>query len=535
MATPSLAFLLRHELRIWSRRLIEMRGRGRLYGALFIVAGTLLHLLALGIVTVVGRLPADLSPALVLPLLSMTVFMLLTLIVAQALSGATRTFFDVGAGDFVLTAPVPPQRLFAIRALALAIMTTAPFAVFVLPIANVGALVDGPRWLTLYPMLVSMGLLGAAVGMALAMLLVRTIGPRFSRSAGQIGAVLIGTGLGFGVQWFNHLGVSEKLSLVEGVMRSSLSPGGGWSALLWIPGRALAGEARPLLAVSLLSLGAFAGIVTLMAGRYLRSRQDAAGMAEQPRRSRLPGTKLRFGSSPLVALRRKEWRLLTRDPWILMPVLQRAIALVPVSLALSGLGSRGDVAASVAAPMLVVFAGKLASGIAWLTLSAEEAPELIGTAPVSARTVERAKLEAALSAAAALFVLPIALLAWRSPAAAGFALLGCTAATLGATMLALAEPAARRRRSLNERFHMSVPFVLAELLVTLCLSGAVWLAVEGRLTMGGIAAAVAGAVLALFLNLMKAGPGAAKTIGAPTGEGSPLPVRSPQALSRKPS
>ena len=48
----------------------------------------------------------------------LAVLMMLTLILAQALSGATRTFFDVGPGDFVLTAPVPPQRLFAIRALA---------------------------------------------------------------------------------------------------------------------------------------------------------------------------------------------------------------------------------------------------------------------------------------------------------------------------------------------------------------------------------------------------------------------------------
>ena len=72
---------------------------------------------------------------------------------------------------------------------------------------------------------------------------------------------------------------------------------------------------------------------------------------------------------------------------------------------------------------------------------------------------------------------------------------------------------------------MSVPFVLAELMVTLCLSGAVWFAVEERFVPAGIASACAVAILALFLNLMRSGQGQA----------GPLPVAAPQVLSRRPS
>ncbi|MFO1151427.1 MAG: hypothetical protein U1E62_23885 [Alsobacter sp.] len=521
---PSLWFLLRHELRLWFRRTFESRSRRGLYVGLFIIAFVVLHGLAFTIVRALSYLPADLSPALMLPLLSIVALMMFTLVTAQALSGATRAFFERGS-DLLMAAPVSPERLFAIRSVALVITTTAPFAVFVLPVAHMGVFVGGWAWLALYPVLFAMGVAGTAMGLILALRLVGLLGPRLSRSAGQIVAVLIGTSLGFAIQYFNRLPMEAKLSLVDDVMRSSSGQLDGWAMLSWTPGLAMSGDPLAILTLVAASLALFGMSIAFAGQRYLRIRQDAMGLAERP----LARNRRRWSltPSPAAALRRKELRLLTRDPWILMPVLQRGIALVPVCLTLTGFQSRVDLAMSVAGPMLVIFAGKLSGGISWLTLAAEEAPELVNTAPVPAAAVRRAKLEAALIAAAALFVVPLLVVAWRSLEAAAWTTAGCIAATLAATILALSEPTAGQRRTLNERFRNSVPFVVAELLVTTTLAVTTWLAVEHRFQGAVFTGLCSVTVLFAFVILMKPPKSGVRAAARP-----PRPA---QTLTRNPS
>ena len=47
-------------------------------------------------------------------------------------------------------------------------------------------------------------------------------------------------------------------------------------------------------------------------------------------------------------------------------------------------------------PVLIVAAGQLGGGLAWLAVSGEDAPDLIASAPVPASRVLRAKTEAVL-------------------------------------------------------------------------------------------------------------------------------------------
>ena len=60
-------------------------------------------------------------------------------------------------------------------------------------------------------------------------------------------------------------------------------------------------------------------------------------------------------------------------------------------------------------------AGQLAGGLAWLTISGEDAPDLVATAPVDPRFVLRAKIEAVLGAIAVVFTPLVAVLAFASP------------------------------------------------------------------------------------------------------------------------
>jgi hypothetical protein len=85
-----------------------------------------------------------------------------------------------------------------------------------------------------------------------------------------------------------------------------------------------------------------------------------------------------------------------RDPLLLMQLLQQSIYLVPLCLLLW----RQTVGRSGGAPwfwlVLIFMCGTLATALAWITVAAEDAPELLTAAPLARALVVRAKIEAAL-------------------------------------------------------------------------------------------------------------------------------------------
>ena len=512
----SFRLLLGHELRLWRRRVSDARQRwGRVLPLLLLVVALVLHGLAFGAVRMLNRVPERIDDALVMPLLGGAVVMLWSLLLAQGLTAATRAFFEAGAIDLIHTAPIPPGRIFATRAVAVAVITGGPFALFILPLAHMGVLAGTPSWLALYPVLAALSLSATAGGMALALLLVRVVGPRLTRTFGQVLAVLIGTGLGMAVQGFNHLPNEDKVSLLSAIAGDATGVMPTLGRMAAGLGRALTGELSALSWLGVGSVAIFLFAVTLLGPAFQRARALAGGSSDvRPAGERRAGRERAavFGRGLAATLRWKELRLLTRDPWVLMPVMQRSIALVPTCLALAGLDSSGDLVLALTAPMLVVFAGKLAGGLAWLTLAAEEAPELIATAPVAAARIARAKVEAALIAMAALFGLPLMLLAMRDPGVAAATAVGCIAATGSATLLAMAEPRRNARRDFGDRFRNSAGFAVAELGVTMGWAAVSWCAVQGQvLAAAGIAASTL-ALLAGAVALLRGPRAAAPTV-----------------------
>jgi ABC-2 type transport system permease protein len=63
----------------------------------------------------------------------------------------------------------------------------------------------------------------------------------------------------------------------------------------------------------------------------------------------------------------------------------------------------GGGALNLLVPVLVMAAGQLAGGLAWLSISGEDAPDLVATAPIPRRYVLRAKIEAVIVIVAAIF------------------------------------------------------------------------------------------------------------------------------------
>jgi len=102
-------------------------------------------------------------------------------------------------------------------------------------------------------------------------------------------------------------------------------------------------------------------------------------------------------------------------------------------------------------------AGQLAGGLAWLTISGEDAPDLVGTAPVAPRAVLRAKVQAVLGIIAAMFAPLVAALAFASPRHALVSAAGIVVAAAAATAIQLwfrtqAKRSQFRRRQVSSRF-----------------------------------------------------------------------------------
>ena len=81
------------------------------------------------------------------------------------------------------------------------------------------------------------------------------------------------------------------------------------------------------------------------------------------------------------ALRHKEWTLLLRDPWLLSQTLMQLLYLLPAAFILWRNFRRGGMI-GLLVPILIVTAGQLGGGLAWLAVSGEDAPDLIASAPV---------------------------------------------------------------------------------------------------------------------------------------------------------
>jgi ABC-2 type transport system permease protein len=155
-------------------------------------------------------------------------------------------------------------------------------------------------------------------------------------------------------------------------------------------------------------------------------------------------------------LRRKEWMLLRRDPWLVSQTLMQMLYLIPPAVLLWHSFDDGNGAYALLVPVLVMAAGQLAGGLAWLAISGEDAPDLVATAPVPSSFILRAKVEAVLGVIAVVFTPLLAVLAFASLWHALVAACGIIIATTAATSIQLwfrsqAKRSQFRRRQVSSR------------------------------------------------------------------------------------
>jgi ABC-2 type transport system permease protein len=313
----------------------------------------------------------------------------------------------------------------------------------------------GWRWLGAYGVIHAMGAVATALAVALTVGLFRTIGPKRTRLVAQVVAAVIGAAFVIGLQVAAILsyGTLSRTSVLQSDTVLALTPDAG--SVLWWPARAVLGDGTALAGVLAFSLVLLAAAIATVAPRFGDYAIAAGSVGTSPGNRARRSLVFRH-ASPRQALRRKEWLLLRRDPWLVSQTLMQMLYLVPPAVLLWRSFEAGGGAINLLVPVLVMAAGQLAGGLAWLTISGEDAPDLVATAPVPPLLVRRAKIEAVLAIIAVIFAPLVAVLAIASPWHALITAAGIVIAAASATAIQLwfrtqAKRSQFRRRQVSSR------------------------------------------------------------------------------------
>jgi ABC-2 type transport system permease protein len=430
-------WLLRHEMRMfWYTNFAAGKQGKRGSASWRVVGGGLVFWIALH--AGVFALLRAVGPATGIParpfLVAVTAILLATFLfmLSSALKASVETLFDRGDMDLLLSSPLPSRSIFGVKLAGMAFGVAILYLFFLAPFAHVGLLLGQFRWLAIYPVLFAMAVLAAALAMLLTLAMVRVLGARRTRVVAQVVGALAGALLFLLSQAGNFLAHEEgpAASAMAQAMAAAQSLDAGSPLLL--PARAALGDGG---AVAI--IGAFGLLVALLTVRmthrfFVRGLQQAAG-SERARTSAAP-VRYRFDRSLAGVVMVKEWKLVWRDPHLVSQVLLQLLYLLPLCLIVF---KKDAMQLWAVAGGLTMLCGSLSASLSWIILKAEDAPDLLQTAPANAATVRRAKLAAAVLPIFALVAIPLVWLLLRAPLAGGVTVTTVCGATFGAALVNL--------------------------------------------------------------------------------------------------
>jgi ABC-2 type transport system permease protein len=456
-SAAALTWFARHEFRLAWREWLAMMTAGRrnrkraLIG--LVVFAVILHLPAYAVIgRFTGlRLPLDKSSLIVL---SASIFLAWALMLSQAIESVTRVFYARADLDLIMSSPVRLANIFSVRIVAIALSVTAMALLLSTPFVDVLVIGGGARWLAAFGVVIAIGLSASAAAIAITLVLFRLIGPSRTRLVSQVLAAVIGAGFVIALQIAAILsyGTLSRFAVLTSDAAAAFAPGP--DSMVWWPARAMLGDGEILLMLLAFGLTLLGVVMALFSNQFAETAARASANAT-PASSASRKTSFRTGSRQ-QALRWKEFALLRRDPWLVSQTLMQLLYLVPPALMLWRSFSDSSTAIVLITPVIVMAAGQLAGGLAWLTISGEDAADLVATAPLSPSQVTRAKIEVVLIAIGVMFAPLMAALAFASPLQAAVTASGVAIATVTATAIQLwfrvqAKRSQFRRRQTSSR------------------------------------------------------------------------------------
>jgi ABC-2 type transport system permease protein len=458
MIQPGTAvWFARHESRLAWRDFVAMMTAGKAARRRRLALGVAAFVIVMHVVAyfAIGGVATAVVDKHFLIGVSATILLAWLLMVSQAMESITRAFYARADLDLILASPVAAQRLFAVRIATVALTVAAMALPLAGPFIDMLAVRGGAHWLAAYAVMLAMGAAATAVAVTFAVALFRIIGPKRTRLVAQVLAAIIGAAFVIGLQVGAILsyGTLSRTDVLQSQTLQALAPDLG--SAVWWPALAALGDVPALAAVLAAGALALAAAIALLAPRFadvaIVASADAASPAAPSRRANS------FRSaSPRSALRRKEWLLLRRDPWLVSQTLMQILYLLPPAILLWRTFEAGGGALNLVVPVLVMAAGQLAGGLAWLSISGEDAPDLVATAPIPRAYVLRAKVEAVIVIIAAIFAPLVVVIAIASPWHAAITGAGIVIAAGCATAIQLwfrtqAKRSQFRRRQVSSR------------------------------------------------------------------------------------
>lgn len=489
----STAWLLAHELRLaWRGFLAGRKGRGP--GALiaFVILGGLIVFggVAMGLALRGQQVPVV---PLAVVIVDLALAVILTLMLSSTLAASADALYERGDLDLLFSSPLAPRRVLFVRALGLAVNAGLWFMVPAVLLLTPSIVLGHPAWLGVFVVLAAAALGASGVGLLLAMALFAVIGPRRTRTVAQVMAALIGAAFFLASQYRNLMGQKASESLFARIATDAREGRIRPPPFADLPLRAALGEPIPLLILVALGAGIF-----LFAAQTLGRRFADAAAATQGAETRkgARGPTRPFAAGPFQATVRKELRLISRDAALLSQVLLRVLYMLPLALVLARGAAHMPVWALAGPAAAVTFlAGQVAGSLVWITVSAEDTPDLLAIAPAPMGVLRQAKLTAALLPVAVLLAIPIAVLAWYAPLAGLWTAIGAGLSAWSTGLIGVWRQKPGKRADFRRRRGASLLATLAELFVATLIGAATALAVAGWLVWALPPLIVAGAVM----------------------------------------
>jgi len=493
----SILWLMQHELRLFWRR-----GKKRALSGL-VMAGILLSVWMLFSYLIFSRVGPFIPPppfvngpgdGFALLIVTVALGFMGSVMTSGAILAAVDAIYTRNDLDLLLSSPVSPWRVLVVRSSAIAIGALPIYAGLLGPPLLWMAIFSSPLWLASIIVLVTLAF--AATGLALLIVtgLFRLIGPRSTRVLAQILSAVAGAAVFLGFQYFN-ISSRESGSMTGEEMQAMIAGFDIDPNAFWLfPARAFTGEIISTVLWLALVAVLFPFGVYIFSRSYVSDAAAASAMGQKKRTSDARVAEVRGGLMQTII--RKELRLISRDPLLLSQIGLQLLYLLPLGFILVRPDSGMQLTEAAFAPALSLLASMLAGSLIWITVSAEDAPDLLVSAPVSPRMVDRAKLTAAIGPVLLLMTIPLIALLARDLWAGAWATAGVVSASFAAALIGLwRRNPGSRRDFVRRRAKASVLVGLGQAIVTLGITGAVGLGAYGLPWLAIIPAILAAALL----------------------------------------
>ncbi|MEO1205806.1 MAG: permease [Pseudomonadota bacterium] len=453
-ATDSIGWFARHELRLaWRDWAALMSGGHKLRDSAIVLCMVVfalgLHGLAYALIAPKFSGGASIDVGL-LVMISAAVLLSFTMMLSQALESVTRAFYARDDLDLILSSPSSSAHLFAVRIVLMAGTTALMSGLMVAPFIHVAAILAGPAWLSAYGVLLAASMVATGLAVFITLALFKWVGAKRTRLVAQITAAVVGASFLIGLQVIAIIsyGSMSRFSLLgsDGLLGNAPS----MNSMLWWPAFAATGAPAALAGVMFVAVLFFGIAVIVGASQFRHIVVAALGVSDTQAGAATPRRAFKARTTH-GALLHKEWMLLARDPWLISQTLMQILYLVPPALLLWVKYGQDLQIATILAPVVVMAVGQLAGGLAWLTISGEDAPDLVATAPVPTHALLWAKVKAVLAIVLTVAAPLVIALSFLSLWGAAVTLVGVAVASSCAILIQLWFRAQATRRNFRRR------------------------------------------------------------------------------------